>query len=293
MYASTSLAAVASLPESAGGTISFAEGQTPSRITVAVGPVTGSSRGGVGGFSTSLTTATSTPSSAGTGSYSDPQELSTGAKAGIGVGAAALGLAALGLVLWFSTWYRRKRTQKPEGDGSPDHATVSVQNGLASSSPMQRPVIGYYYPGEAGSTTGTVPPSYNSPAWPGYSGFKSELPADSERGFWSELPAEELLTESAAVGTERTHNPVGTPQLQLPSEPGSPSHRNLSAGTWTSVSDVSSIVSGSPPTQPGQLYGDESLGGDMDENRTQMTPISEVHEDIEDARVEMPVSNFE
>ncbi|ROW04692.1 hypothetical protein VMCG_04753 [Cytospora schulzeri] len=282
LYAPTSLGAVASLPTRVGETISFAEGHMPSRITVTSVPVTTS----VGG---TMRTATSTPTSIpiSTSGFSDPQELSTGAKAGIGVGAAALGLAALGLVLWFSTWYRRKRTQRSVPEPPSVYPTPTDQNGLAIPSPMQQPTPGYYYPGEAGSTTGSVPPSYNSPAWPGYSGFKSELPADSERGFRSELPAEELVIESA-TDTQRATSPSTPPPP--PSEPGSPAH-HFTGGTMTSISDVSSILSGSPPIQSGQWQRDVSpSGGDGGENRGQMTPIIEVHGDVED--IETPVRDF-
>lgn len=259
--------------------------------------VTTSSSGG-DGYVTAVTSATSTPTldAASGNNNSDPRALSTGAKAGIGVGAAALGLAALGLVLWFSTWYRRERTQKREGDGqgqrqgeaSSFHAVATDQNGHAISPQLQQPTTGYYYyPSEAGSTTGSVPPCYNSTAWPGYSGFKSELPADSERGFRSELPGEDLVTHTEpAIDTERERSPspaTTTAQPQAPSEPGSPAHY-LSAGTLTSVSDVSSILTGSPPTQSGQLHREASPGSDVDEHRTQMTPISEVHEEDVEGR---------
>lgn len=285
LYAPTSLAAVASLPTRAGETISFVEGHTPSRVTMASILSTSSVDDGT------MTSAASTPTSisVSTSGVSDPQELSTGAKAGIGVGAAALGLAALGLVLWFSTWYRRKRTQKSEGEeASSSHATATDRNGLAISPLIQHASMGYYCHGEAGSTTGSVPPSYNSPAWPGYSGFKSELPADSERGFRSELPAEELVAESA-MDPQEACSPSTTPLP--PSEPGSPTHF-LTAGTLTSISDISSILSGSPPTQSGQWQRDVSpSGGDRGENRGQMTPITELHGDTEG--METPVRGYE
>lgn len=284
LYAPTSLAAVASLPTSAGEAISFAEGHTPSRITVASITVTTSVDDGT------MTSATPSPTSISisTSGVTDSQDLSTGAKAGIGVGAAALGLAALGLVLWFSTWYRRRRTQILGEEATSIHATATDRAGLATAPPTHHTIPGYYYHGEAGSTTGSVPPSYNSPAWPGYSGFKSELPADSERGFRSELPAEELAIESA-MDTQGPSSP-STPPLLTP-EPGSPAHY-LTAGTLTSISDVSSILSGSPPTQSGQWQRDTSpAGGDRGENRGQMTPISEVHGDIEG--METPVKSVE
>ncbi|KUI59742.1 hypothetical protein VP1G_11094 [Cytospora mali] len=164
LYAPTSIAAVASLPTKVGETISFKKGHTPSLATAGSSVTTS-----VDGHSTILaSTPAPTSTSDSSSGVSEAEALSTGAKAGVGIGAAALGLAALGLILWFATWSRRRHAEKSrEEKGSPDHPTSPDQHELAI---LQQPTPGYYYPSEAGSTTGSVPPSYNSPKWPASAG---------------------------------------------------------------------------------------------------------------------------
>lgn len=268
LYAPTSIAAVASLPARAGGTISFAEGHAPSRLTLPRPQATSS----VKGQPPPMMTATSTPAANPSDSVvAVTHDLTTGAKAGIGVGAAALGLAALGLVLWLSTWYRRARSRWSEAKASLGHATASGENGVSISPPLQWPSPGYHHPGDARSMAGSVPPSYNSPAWPGYSGFKSELPADSERGFRSELPAGDPVTESTIDMREAS----GTPQP--PSASGSPAPCSA-RGTLVSDIETSSVVSGSLRIGSGLWYVSlasprESVGVDG----AQVAPLSELH----------------
>lgn len=108
LWAAATQSTIASLPPAIGGTIAFADGRTPT--TMSLTTIT-ASRDGVAttmvvpaAFSAAATAMSSSSTAAASG-------LSSGAQAGIGIGAAAVGLATVGMgVVWF-VWRQQARAR--------------------------------------------------------------------------------------------------------------------------------------------------------------------------------------
>lgn len=240
-----SFSPVASLPTAAGGTITFQPGHTPGTK----GSATATSTAADGRPTTALSTANAA---------ADPG-LSRGAKAGAGVGVAALAAGVLALVAFLFVRYRRR-----------SHARTSAAGPAAAAA--------YHHPAAApGPDTMMMmmmmaqspPPQYGSPGGtahhPGYTGFKSELPAvPVEPKPASELPAGGGgggggNAFSGGHGLDRGATP------SMLSMPGSPGHQSM-------VSDISGAPSVAPSVRSsqGDGYMRPPIGGNM-------MPIAELH----------------
>ncbi|KAI7781940.1 hypothetical protein LA080_014005 [Diaporthe eres] len=248
-----SFAQVASLPTATGETISFQPGHTPK----AKGSTTVTSTASDGQpmtmtepFATSTATAPST-------SAVDPG-LSKGTKAGIGVGVAALSVAIVLLAAFLFVRYHRRRSKKqPPGEKTAYHPAAPGPD-MTQSPPPQY--------GSPGSPYSPPSPPHDVSAFghPGYTGFKSELPAvpvesKSVSGVTSELPADNGIFRASRHGLDRNATP------SMLSMPGSPGHHSL-------VSDISRAPSVAPSMQSnqGDAYMRHSVTGNM-------APIAELH----------------
>lgn len=248
-----SFAQVASLPTATGETISFQPGHTPK----AKGSTTVTSTASDGQpmtmtepFATSTATASSTAAG--------DQGLSKGAKAGIGVGVAALGMAIVLLMAFLFVRCHRRNSKKQQPGEKTAYQPTAPGPDMTQSPPPQY--------GSPGSPYGPPPPpphDVSAFVYPGYTGFKSELPAvpiesKSASGFTSELPADNGIF-SSRHGLDRNATP------SMLSMPGS-------AGRHSMVSDISRAPSVAPSMQSsqGDAYMRYSVAGTM-------APIAELH----------------
>lgn len=203
-------------------------------------------------FATSTATAPST-TTADTG-------LSKGTKAGIGVGVAAFGLAVVLLMAFLFTRYHRKHYSKkqPPGEKTAYHPAAPGPD-MTQSPPPQ-----YGSPGSPYNPPPSSPPhDVSAFGYPGYTGFKSELPAvpvesKSAAGYTSELPADNGIFTSRH-GLHRDATP------SMLSMPGSPGHHSM-------VSDISRAPSVAPSMHSNQ--GDAHVRYSVSGN---MAPIAELH----------------
>lgn len=241
LYAgSSSLAAFASLPTLAGSSIFWQNDFVPSS-TPAPGYTPGTPTGVVG---TSKPTTSSAPSSGGGGGG-----LSTGAKAGIGVGAAVGGILLLAALAGFLVTRSRRREQQrrqqqqqqgfePTSSGIPPSTTPGYSNHGGfnqysqdmtmyppSSGGYPSPPLPYsttYYHHELGSPTGYDAQAQTQGA--AYMGYKSELPAD-------EVPGSGYNPNlGAQPGPEQSKTPLSAASTVLaPSpQPEMPRHNSTS-----------------------------------------------------------------
>ncbi|KAG6361423.1 hypothetical protein INS49_009650 [Diaporthe citri] len=249
-----SFAQVASLPTATGETISFQPGHTPK----AKGSATVTSTATDGQLTTMtepLATSTATAPSTASG---DPG-LSKGAKAGIGVGVAALGMAVVLLMAFlFVRCHRIHSKKQPPGEKTAYHPAAPGPD-MAQSPPPQYGSPGILY------NPPPPPPHHDVSAfgYPGYTGFKSELPAvpvesKSASGFTSELPADNGISTSRH-GLDRNATP------SMLSMPGSPGHHSMVSG----ISRAPSVAPSMHSSQ-GDAYMRYSVSGDM-------APIAELH----------------
>ncbi|KAK4459444.1 hypothetical protein QBC42DRAFT_274346 [Cladorrhinum samala] len=242
LYAgSSSLGAYASLPTLAGSSIFWQNNYAPP-TTPAPGYTPGVPVGVVG---------THKPTSSSSSSNDDDGGLSTGAKAGIGVGAAVGGILLLaGLAGFLVTWSRRRKRQQrqqqqqqgfePSSNNLPPSTTPGYSNhggynqysqdmsmyGPPSSGGYPSPPLPYsntYYHHELGSSEG-----YSDPQGPAqgaaYMGYKSELPADepSGTGYKSNL--------GEPSHPEQSKTPLSAASTVLPTSPQSGMPRHNSTG---------------------------------------------------------------
>ncbi|KAH8197007.1 hypothetical protein TruAng_008827 [Truncatella angustata] len=187
----TALPAFASLPSSTGSSIAWTNGFAP---TLVYAPIT--STADLSGMATTFasmqtrtptisTTATQTISTSPTtliATTSGDDSLSTGAKAGIGVGAAGAALMIIVIILLALLFRRRKKRAQ------------NTQSNLALKPPKINPMDPYqpyqtYYSHQP--TPKTRPDEQVDGTYA--AGFKSELPAN-ERPMTCELPADQSIT---------------------------------------------------------------------------------------------------
>lgn len=248
---------IASLPTAVGKTISFQPGHTPK--TKGSATVTSTASDG------QLTAATETfyePTSTASSTAAADPGLSQGTKAGIGVGVAAACSAIIALLAFLFIRYRRSRSKKQSG-GKTAYEPAAPGPAMAQSPPPQygssmgQP---YYDPS-------SPPHDFSASGYPGYTGFKSELPAvpveSSRPTRISELPAgASSLNLSYGRGLDRNTTP------SLLSMPGSPGHLSM-------VSDLSRAPSVAPSMQ--SSHGDGYVRGPMTGSTGNMAPIAELH----------------
>lgn len=177
LWMTTSLSALATLPTTIGETIEFNDGHYPT-VKTSTGAATASA-----GISTSTpngSAATATPTTQAASANMSTNSLSTGAEVGIGIGALLIGLCIMGFVISSILVYCResssRRGKHPSATENIDRHGDTSQIVHHSSSP--------------GSTIlGTNIPNC---AWNTYTGYKSELPANSQYWYRSELPADDI-----------------------------------------------------------------------------------------------------
>ncbi|ETS85444.1 hypothetical protein PFICI_03469 [Pestalotiopsis fici W106-1] len=248
----TALPAYASLPNSTGSSIAWTSGFEP---TAVYNPTTIATE--VSGTQVTITSIQTRPlatSPTGTATQSTPtsttvpptaassEGLSTGAKAGIGVGAAGAALLFVATMLLFLLFRRRKRQAKANQD---ENLAMQHQPDLSNRQ--------YAYPSyQAGETTQLSPKP-----WP------QELAAGARNDFKSELPANEgpVTCELAADHSTTPHEHLfvqqqqqqqqqhGSHYTQAPS-PNSPYSTLGSSGT-----DQVSYYSGTTAGYDGNRYG--------------------------------------
>ncbi|KAH8763586.1 hypothetical protein F5883DRAFT_715931 [Diaporthe sp. PMI_573] len=243
---------IASLPTAVGHTISFQPGHTPRTKGSATVTATASD-GQLTTTSKPLTTSQPTAPSA---AAEDPG-LSKGTKAGIGVGVAAFGAAILALVAFLCLRCRRKHSKKqPAGETAYQPAAPGPD--MAQSPPPQYGIT-------PGSPYDPSSQPYNASAlgYPGYTGFKSELPAVPIESSKSAQRLSELPAGDGIFSNGRSLDRNATPSLL--SMPGSPGHLSM-------VSDLSRAPSVAPSMQ--SYRGDGYTRGPATGN---MAPIAELY----------------
>ncbi|KAL1875786.1 hypothetical protein Daus18300_002977 [Diaporthe australafricana] len=259
-----SFSPVASLPTAIGGTITFQPGHTPKTrgsatvtSTAADGQLTTMTEPIATGTSSSSTTAA--PSTA----AADPS-LSKGAKAGIGVGVAALAAGILALLAFLFVRYRRSHVRKSAVEAAAYHHPAAPGPDMMMT---QSPPPQYGSPGstayDSPSPQGMAASGYH----PGYTGFKSELPAvpmePKPAPLRSELPAGGGGGGSDALSGGHGLTRGATPSML--SMPGSPGHHSM-------VSDISRAPSVAPSVRSSQ--GDWNARAPVGGN---MASIAELH----------------
>lgn len=227
-------AQIASLPTAVGETISFQPGHTPKTRGSATITSTATD-----GQLTTITSplATSAPTASSTAAADTG--LSKGTKAGIGVGVAALAAGILALVAFLFVRYRRRHSKEPSAAETAYYPAAPGPD-MAQSPPPQ-----YAGPGSPYGPPSTLH-DVSASGYPGYTGFKSELPAvpvESKpvSGFVSELPA-----DNGVYPTRHGLSRDATPSML--SMPGSPGHHSM-------VSDISRAPSVAPSIHSSQGDG--------------------------------------
>ncbi|POS75414.1 hypothetical protein DHEL01_v206185 [Diaporthe helianthi] len=255
---------IASLPTAVGQTITFQPGHTPKTKGSSTTTVTSTASDG------QLTTATQTvtePPLAAPSTAAADSGLSKGTKAGIGVGVAVAASAIIALLAFLFIRHRRRHS-KHQAAGKAAYEPAAPGPDMTQSPPPQ-------YAGTMGS------PRYydasssprgdfsGSDGYPGYTGFKSELPAvpvgssKPEPARVSELPAgASALSFSSGRGLDRNATP------SLLSMPGS-------TGRLSMVSDLSRAPSVAPSMQSSQ--GDGYAKGPSAGNTGNMATIAELY----------------
>ncbi|ORY62594.1 uncharacterized protein BCR38DRAFT_372584 [Pseudomassariella vexata] len=237
---SKTLSAYATVPSRAGGTIIWTNGfdpntlKAPKSTTTSQSATESSQQVSTSASASSQTTSTSIPT---TSAHSDDNSLSTGAKAGIGIGSVGAALFFVVAIL-LGLLVRRRRRKNRENNNS--HYTMP---------PDQQ--SGYYDPN-------TTAGPHSSPPQGPYEGFKSELPADAPvRHASSPL----FKVDGNSILSQSPHLSTGTGTSNSPYQAYSPYNEG------STISDASTLPGGGggyarhvSPQTTGELQGSPPPG---------------------------------